>query len=294
MSHLDTGQDILAEFLRRCGELFPTQTTADLTNVDRLISAKIDVNQAYWNVCAAKPWRWGRKDPPAQFVSIARQTVTANAISGATVTLSATIAATQAGRKFYVDADGIPHRISAHTAGTATLTLATSYTGSATSGRGAIFMDEITVASDIMAFPIVTELHSGDQLLVIPEAEFVEKFPRNVHDKDRARYAAFVTQSKIRISPHTTAARLFECSYNYRPDPLDFSGAAATDTPIVPREGRVIIGLFALRTILIDKRDERYKVIQGEIDEKWALLGGAEITFSKPRMTVRRGANVNL
>lgn len=297
MAHFDTGEEILVEHLRRCGELFPTQTDADLSNADRLLSAKLDLNQAYWNVIAAKPWRWARKDPAKQFVSIAKQAVTASSLVAATgvITLSATIAATQAGRKFYLDQDAIPHRIDSHTAGTAVLNLAAgAYTGAATSGAGTIFMDEITVATDILAFPIIKQLHTGDELLVIPEAEFIDKLGKNVDDRERAQYAAFITESKIRIGPHTTEARLFECSYNRRPDPLTFDGAASTDTPIVPREGRVIIGLFALRTLLIDKRDERYKVIQGEIDEKWALLSGTELSFAKPRTYVRRGANVNL
>ena len=294
MSYFDLGADILANFLRRCGELFPTSTT--LADADRLIDAKLYCTSGYWDFCAWKPWRWARLDPAIQVRSVAKQSVTASLISSATVTLSATIATSQAGRKFYLDSESIPHRISTHVAGTATLTLVTNYAGTATSGAATIFMDEITVTSgdDMLAYPLIQEMHSGNEVVVISEQEFREKFGVNVREADGVtkRYACFITQNKIRIAPWTTAARLFECSYNQRPAPLTFDSVASTDTPVCPRHQRELIGLFGLRRLMSDKRDARLKIVDAEIQEKLALYGGNEATFSKPRIYVRRGATV--
>lgn len=290
MANLDTGSDLLAWFLRRCGELFPNDTV--IANADRIIDAKLHLNQQYLQVCASRPYRWARKDPPRQFVSVAKQAVTMNSVSGAAVTLAATIATSQAGRKFYLEADGIPCRIDTHTAGSAVLNLVTAYPGTGTSGAAVIFMDEITVASDILAFPVIRELHTGDDLEVIPEEEFSRLYPRNISDRTRARHAAFVTNAKLRLGPWTTDARLFECAYNYRPTLLDFTGAAATDTPILPQEGRALPGLYALHSLMGDKRDARLVNIEKEIGRLEALLTGAEVSFAKPRTYVRPGARV--
>jgi hypothetical protein len=297
MAHFDTGSDILANFLRRAGELFPNDTT--IANADRNIDAKLYATGGYWDFCGARPWRWARLDPPIQVLSTAKQAVTANSISGATVTLSATIATTQAGRKFYLDADAIPHRISAHTAGTAILTLVTTYAGSGTSGAGTIFLDELTLTSgdDILAYPLLKEMHAAyDEVTIIGEAEFITKFGRNVQSADsvRRRFAAFITENKVQLGPWPTEARLFECSYNQRPSPLTYDGVAGTDTPVCPRNQRELIGLYGLRRLLIDKRDKRVEIIDAEIREKLALYSSHEISFSRPRVYVRRGSRVML
>src|SRR2546426_1146749 len=227
MAQYDFGLDILTALMRRAGDILPT--SVDLSNTDHLIDAKLYINKAYWEIIALKPWRWARKR--TEFNSTAKIDVGVNSIVGTTITLSATLTPSVAGRKFFLNSDGIPFRIATHTSGTDTLTLNVAYTGPETSGSGMVFLDEITVASDILAFPIVTELHWGDEIIVIPEGEALSEFPRNIYGAPRAQYATFITQDKIRIMPWTFDARHFECAYNYRPDPLDFTGAGAGDTP---------------------------------------------------------------
>lgn len=293
--YVATGQDAVAWFLRRCGQLFPNDAT--IADAQRIIDAKIHLNERYWDVCASKPYRWARRDPAKQFTSVAKQTVTATDVSTAdpaVVTLSATIATSQAGRKFYLDGDGIPHRIQAHTAGTASLTLVTAYTGTLTSGSGVIYQDELTIAADILAYPLIYDMHgNAPDVQIIDEAYFLELRGRNVKDGAYARYVTFISDGKVRIGPHTTARRLFECAYNYRPDPLTFDGTA-TDVPIIPLQARTLPALFALRDLMVDRRDERVKLIQGEIEEKAALVSGTEITLAKPRGHVPPGKRVML
>src|ERR1051325_6560228 len=96
MAQFDTGSDILANVIRRAGEILPTETST--TGADHLIDAKLYVNEAYWDICAIKPWRWARKRD--QFVSEAETTGSVTSISTTTVTLSATIATSKTGFKF--------------------------------------------------------------------------------------------------------------------------------------------------------------------------------------------------
>ena len=292
MAYFDTGQDLLRHLLRRVGQILPTETSE--AGADRLIDASLYVNEAHWWVLAQRPWRFGRKDPPLQFVSVAEQLVTVNSIAGSAVTLSAAIATSMAGRKLLLDAEGIPHRIAAHPGGTAAVTLVTSYTGEQTSGAGRIFQDELTVAADILAWPNITELQGGDVELV-PEGMLRDLHPRNVSSGDRTkRYAAFITDSKLRIAPWTSTARLFEVAYNYRPSPLTLDGVAGTDTPVVPRNFRQIIAWRAEERVAHDRRDkEREKTAKDEVAEVLALMERAELGFARPRSYVPRGHRVS-
>lgn len=294
MAYFDMGVDVLTHFLRRVGELFPNDTT--LANADRLIDAKLHCQTGYWDFCALKPWRWARVDPPVQFASPAKVTgsVTVPITAGATsITLGATIATSMAGRKFIMDSEGIPFRILAHTAGTAVLTFQAGYTGIDLTGSFTIFQDELFVADDILAFPVLTELHTGDTITVLPEKEYRERFPRNVNGSPRAQYATFITDQKIALAPWTNDARLFEMSYNVRPDPLTFDGNVSTDTPICPRNARELIGVFGLRRLMVDRRDQRIQVIQAEIQERLNILGGADLSLNPPRSIPKRGSRVS-
>ena len=292
MADFDTGQALLRHVLRRAGQILPTAT--DETVADRLIDAKLYVTEAHWWLCGLRSWRWARKNPPAQFVSIAEDEVTVSTIAGATVTLSATITATRAGRKFLVDADGIPHRISAHTAGSAVLTLATAYTGEATSGAARIYQDELTVASDILGWPDIREVRTGAPLEVIGETELRALAPANSRSVTRnVRYAAFITDAILRIVPWTTEARLFECAYNVRASALTFDGVAATDTPLVPQTFRPAIAWRACVKIAEDRRDERRKEFQADLDEVVARMQAIEQSFARARQWVPPGHRIS-
>jgi hypothetical protein len=288
MADYDTGRDILRNVVRRAGEILPTAT--DETTADRLIDVKLYINNAYPEVCGLKPWRWARKR--IQFASIAEVEATVSSISTNVVTLTTTIATTMAGRKFLLDADGVPTRIASHAAGTNTLTLEPSaYTGTSTSGACTIFQDEIdTGATDLLAFPMIAELHLGDYIQIVPEGELIKSNPRNTWGWERARKAAFITATAVRLVPWTTSARLFELSYNRRPTSLTFDGTA-NDTPILPADARIAIAQRALVKLYADKRDERVEVVQKEFDETLARMSATEISFGKPRLRPGFGFN---
>lgn len=278
--------------------MFPSDTSP--TNADRVIDAKLHTMTGYWDFAALKPWRWVRSDPPAAFTALPPHlnSITGGGlVQGSTaVTLAAVVPVglgSMAGRKFFMDSEGIPVRISTHVAGTAALVLQAGYPGIETSGSCTLFQDEYTVAPDILAFPVITEQHTGDQVTVLPEKEMKQRFPRNINGTTRAQYASFITQSKVRIVPWTTNYRLFECTYNQRPAALTFDGNVATDTPVCPQNARELIGLFALRRVMTDKRDQRIQVIQAEIQERLSILTSAELSLNPPRVFVPRGFRVS-
>ena len=289
MAEFDTGQEILRNVVRRAGEVLPTET--DESDADHLIDAKLYINASYWELCALKPWTWARKR--AQFVSIAQVTGSVNSISTTTVTLSAVVSTSLTGRKFVLDSDGIPVRISSHSGGSAIVTLAVSYPGTNTSGSYTIFQDEVdTGLTDILSFPRVVELHWGDDITMIPEGESRARYPRNHLGAVRAQYVSFISETAIRLVPWTQDARLFEIIYNRRPSPLDFGGGAA-DTPILPRDSRIAIAQRALVKIYADKRDARLEVAQRELDETLSRMSATESTFGKPRIWVPSNMRVS-
>lgn len=288
---LATGQDLLAHLLRRSREILPGDQAPD--TADWLFEAQVYVNEAYLWACALQPFRWVRKR--TQFVSVASDTVNVLSTSGATITLDAPLTPSRAGRKFMNDSDGIPHRIQAHTDNTAVLTLATVYTGVTLTGSGTIFQDEITVASDILAFPSVRPMHRLGRVVVVSEREFEVIEPVNrISAYQVDRYATFLDMATIRIAPWTSDVELFECSYNYRPALLDFSGDATTDTPVLPAEHRPIIAWRALEKLLRDKRqyDQADQIRDNEVAEKRRTMESTHTTLQKPRSYVPRGYRI--
>ncbi len=294
MGEFDTGRDLLRHMLRRVGEILPT--AGDESQADRLTEAKLYLQDAYWWVCRQRPYRWARRNPPLQFTSVAEVEVTVATIAGATVTLSASLASSVEGRKLMLDADGVPHRIGAHAAGSASLTLVTAYTGETTSGAGRIFQDEVTVAGDILAWPTLKEVRTGAHWRIVPEAELDEIAPANTASLTRnVRYAAFITASKIRLVPWTREARLFECSYNYRPSPLTFDGSP-TDTPIVPPDFRAVIAWRAAWKLAHDRDQgstKRAQALKEEVDDLLQQLQAVEVGFQQPRTYVPRGHRIS-
>ncbi len=272
--------------------------TATLTvDADRLLDGKLYLNQAYWRVCGLRPWRWARKDPPLQFVSPAEQLVTVSGTSGATVTLSAVIATSMAGRKFMLDNDQVPHRIAAHTANTNILTLVTPYTAYSTStgtGAGRIFQDEIVVSTDVLSYPQIKEVRSGGDVELLSEGQLNEIAPGNTWGVARQkRYAAFITDSKIRIAPWTNEARVFECAYNFRPAPLDFTGGAG-DVPIVPQDKRAVIAWEAAWQVCEDRKErDRAKDFMEMREILLKEMEMHEMSFARPRQYVPRGHRIS-
>jgi len=295
VAELDTGLDILTHVLRRGGDILPTDTSSAASGADHYLDVKLGINQAYWKLCGHRRWAWARKQPPVQFTTLpAITTASVTSVAGNVIRLNGLILNSKANWKFMFVAEAIPHRINAHVAGTHELHLVTTYSGDETSGSCVIFQDEYVPATDILAYPDLRELETGSNVITIPEGELRYMFPRNINRVTWAetQYAAFVGENKIRLAPWPECPQLYELSYNYRPTPLDFSGAAATDTPIIPRQWRRALALAMLAELYTDKSDARLARTREELADLMRDMRGSEVSLQKPRSFVPRGHRI--
>lgn len=298
MAHFDTGLDILGYVLRRAGDLVPSlaSTTANVALADHDIDARLYINQAYFDLCAERRWAWARKQPAYQFVTEDAFEVTVTGVAGNVISLSGVIINPKSNWKFMFDSEAIPHRIASHVGGSHQLFLVTPYAGEATTGTGRVFRDEYTLpVDDILAFPDLRDIETANYTRIIPEEELRERFPRNTWSVTWSshQYAAFIDTNTLRFAPWHECRHLYELSYNYRPDPLDFTGATATDTPIAPREHRHLIAELTLERLYSDKEDARLGEVTRQLTISRARIRGAQVSLQRPRMYAPDGKRVS-
>src|SRR3990167_122276 len=143
---LITGKDVLQAVLLDGGE--SSSVTGDYAT-----DCKRFVRETYWSILGHERWPWALSPTPWIITTLAKQDVTVVSISSATpaiVTLSATIATSQAGMKFCLNGEQSVYRIAAHTAATDTLTLDAKYVETVTSGSAVLYQDEYAYPSTIL------------------------------------------------------------------------------------------------------------------------------------------------
>jgi len=235
---LITGRDLLFATLTECQR---SASEADEYAVD----TKRYIREAYWKILPANRWEWALSSTPGVITTVAKVTGSVNSISSATVTLSASITDSMTGRKFYMDANQGVYRISAHTAGTATLTLDGSYVETETSGPFTIYQDEYSVSSDVLKVwdPFQVRGQWWQEVPILDKPIFENFFGKGWSAGPAPLQAATEVQRDtnggrtFRFGPWSETAVSVEYDYT-KFDDLDFSGVAATDTPKVPRPHR--------------------------------------------------------
>lgn len=266
MAHYDliTGLDIAHAALLDAGE------TASITGKYG-DDAKRAVRNAYWSVLAHARWPWAMSPTPGVIATVAAQAVTVSSISTTTVTLSATISTSMAGRKFYLDGNQSVYRISAHTAGTNSLTLDASYVESLTTGQATIFQDEYAIPATALRIwdPLWPRGWQWDPITIIDKPLFEQRYGRGawgfgsgivehaceIHPQAYTAGAKGVTR-QLRFAPWSEDALNIEYDYTLFHD-LDFGGSGETDTPKIPREHRAVVSHFAASALLLGKDDDK-------------------------------------
>ncbi len=260
--------------------------------------AKRAVRNAYWSVLAHARWPWAMSPTPNVITTYAAQTVTVSSISTTTVTLSASIATTMAGRKFYLDANQSVYRISAHTAGTAILTLDATYVESTTTGSGVIFQDEYAIPATCLRIwdPLWPRGWQWDPITFLDKPMFEQRYGRGawgfgsgivehaceIHPDAYSAGAKGVTR-KIRFAPWSEDALSIEHDYTMFHD-LDFGGSGETDTPKIPREHRAVLVHFAASALLLGKDDTK--------STTYAQLGAGKLAEMKDQYIPSLGGRV--
>ena len=246
---LMTGLDIAYACLTDGGE------TASLTG-DYGVDVQRFIREVYWALLATERWPWALSPTPGIITTKAKQDMVVASISAADpaiVTLSATLAASQAGRKFYLDANQSVYRIAAHTAGTALLTLDAPYVETETAGPGVIFQDEYNLPSTMLKVwdPLnIRGQLGGPPIQLMEKPLFEARYGRGTWgvgfgpieaaceiQPDAYSASANGVIRRLRLAPWSENALNLEFDYSVFHN-LDFSGSGDSDTPRIPREYR--------------------------------------------------------
>jgi len=286
MANYELGQDLLLLVQQRLGDALPSASTPN-TDGDFYTRATDELNQAYREITALRPWRWARVRQ--QFTSVGEHTGEVVEVDGTIITLGDAPADSKTGFKFMFDREAVPHRIQLHNAEEETLALQTEYAGDETTGPYTIFQDELTVGADLGGHLVVKELHSGSELRPASERELDYWSPRNTLGHEIAWRYAQLSERVIRITPWTIQPRLFEAVYNVEPDALTFDGVVETDTPLLPKRYRVILAHRALETLYPDKRDARITIAQQQVQDLLKQMERTEIVAGQARRFVKPG-----
>lgn len=264
---LTTGLDILHAVQSDCSE-------AESASGNYGNDVKRYVRQAYWRLLGWARWPWALSSNPYVITTDAKQDVSVSSISSATpavVTLSATIATSQAGKKFYVEGNQSVYRIAGHTAGTDTLTLDAKYVETETSGAAVIFQDEYNMPGTVLKIwdPLYVRGTRYDEIRIIDKKLFEQRYGRGswslgfgvIEAACEVAPAAYSASDdgvirRLRFAPWPEDALNIEFDYAFFHD-LDFGGVGDSDTPKIPREHRSVLVHLAAYELFVNKDDAK-------------------------------------
>ena len=258
MGNLQFSSDLLDDILFRAGE--PVDGTSDFH-----AQALIDLNRAYRAMWMGggefvkdmnEPWLWLKKSTPGiltlqPYDESGTISVTNNSASA---TLSATRATDLDGWFLKVDSHGDIFRISAHTAGSAALTLDGVYTGTTNSAAAfRLFKLEYALAADLLRLIAPMRCYSDniDRIEGIDLYALDRDYPLMYADAGTPDKFALVTDTTVRFNRYggniSTDLRRIEYDYHYRPADLT---DGASEEPVIPREHRQVLADCALFNLL--------------------------------------------
>jgi hypothetical protein len=265
-SDLITGLDILHAVQSDCSE-------AESASGNYGSDVKRYVRQAYWRLLGWARWPWALSPSLGLITTEAKEDVSVTSISSASpavVTLSATIATSQAGKKFYVEGNQSVYRISLHTAGTNELTLDAKYVETETAGSAVIFQDEYNLTSTMLKIwdPLYVRGTRYDEIRLIDKKLFEQRYGRGSWSlgfgviESACEVAPAPAPSGgdilrvLRFAPWSEEALNIEFDYATFHN-IDFSGDTATDTPRIPREHRSVLVHLAAYELFVNKDDAK-------------------------------------
>ncbi len=258
---LQYGGQIVQDVLFRCGEV--TDLTG--TTSDYLAQAKRYVQTSYYDLLAYAPWPWVMKDPPGVLNVAAETTGTCEVThDSTTVTLAAVDATTRLGWWFKVDGNEAVYRITAHTAGTAAVTLdATFKEDSDDDAAYHIFKDEYAIASDVLKIWRASNRNDPYETINIVSPETHHQiWPRRYEPSSvtgATREMSLIRSGKVRITPYPESDDItLEYEYAVKPTAdLTWDSNTTTDLLLVPLEFSSVVSDAATMLLMIDKNDIR-------------------------------------
>ena len=299
LEDLQTGRDLFDYVLNFGGQ-------PGGANDEYAAHVKAAIREAYWDFLALHNWWFARAPRPLALSLQPAAQVTVSSISGQTVNLSGPISTSQAGKKFALQVNHIPYRITAHTAGTAVLTLDAEYAETETSGLAWVYQDELSTPADCRKiFGPFRSRTQWDQVVdIIPEREFEQTYWNNVVGNGRVEAARLVrgtidgttydVSPVLQFAPYPDYKVVLEAEYLQFHN-LDFSGNVATDSPRLPRPDRWVLAERALFVLWRNKNNTLADSAELRASRKQAEMERMHLTMtSKERMFVTRNNRVTV
>lgn len=288
LADLATGQDLAYYALEHGSQ---SQSTQD----DYYDVVKAAIQKNYWEILSLEPWKFALNPTPGAFATEASQAVTVSSVSTNQMTLSATIATSQAGKKVYLDALQTVYRIDAHTAGTNILSLDATWVETLTSGPATIYQDEYALVTSAMLVwgPLLLRGNAEHEIELIGDREFTAKYNNGdwgtSGPPEYARQIANSTlgQLQVQIAPAHSVEHVIEYQYTkFRS--LDFTGAGSGDTPVLPLASRWVIAERALWDLLRVKNNDLAGAAWNRAEDHLTLMRTRYLgNASRPKSWVR-------
>lgn len=294
---LITGQDIANAVMQDVGELSTVGMGADYdSEIQRY------VRMAYWKVLGHARFPWALSRTPGVITTEAASDVTVLSIAGATVTLSAVIATSKTSFKFYLNANNAVYRVSAHTAGTDTLTLDGTYVQTETGGPAKLYKDEYQTPDDVLKVwdPFEVRGQWWQQIPILDKPIFELQYgkgwsagPAPYEAAAEVHWDETTGYRQYRFAPWSEDAVSLEFDYAKRHD-LTFDGVATTDTPRVPREYRHVIVKLANYHAFLIKDDTKADQAFLHADRILEDMVNIYVTPQQAQWTVKPRFSLNL
>lgn len=286
------GQDILQDALFRAGE------RTDLTGAsasDYLAAAKRYIMRAYYNTITAYPFPKSLSSPPGIIDTLDKETGTATVTKGSTaVTLSAVVATSLAGRKFFIDNEAVLYRISAHTGGTDAVTLDAKYKEDSGTGAFTVYQDEYDLASDCLTPRSAWDRSFPDgKIEIVPDQLMQDMRSRAIGSEGwRVEELAIIEGGKVRVRPWPAEARTIEYVYVKRPEILAWDGTANDVPSFIDEEHRHLLSDYATAFILKDKKDENWQDTLEIYNSEFLAMKGKHVLAQHLRSYPKTGQGI--
>lgn len=256
MANYDSFEDVVDDVLERGDE--ETDGTSDWDAAVRRA-----VVRAFHFFHNAHPFWWTEVTPPGVFLTVApitNLTITiAAAGEGVAATLSSTYATSLTGYKLIFSGEDYSIRITAHTAGTAALTLDAAPEAKAAGTAVTIVKDEYDLVSTVGM--LVDGLWTGrGEFIALKSEDYIRTtFPDPPDSGWPPECFTRITKRRIRLSQYPDAVHRIE--YPYTQMPADPSGSGDL---VIDQNFRWVLsdgGLYFLHLLKSDKRAEASKAL---------------------------------
>lgn len=270
MANYATAADLIDDILFRSGEA--NDGTSDfeaeaLQLLNRAYREMYEGGMAFANDIQ-EDWLWLKKDPPGNLTitpvyDTGTVSVTKNSV---TATLSAASADSRAGYFFRVEGHPDVFRVSAHTAGTTTLTLDSVYTGTTNAAATYKLMKlEYDLPSDVLRITSPMRVQASERMKIegVLLNNLEQDWPLQDVESGVPTVFAPVTETKVRFNRYgnsDVAGVFYRVEFDYLFRPADLTNDAAS-IPVVPLQWRHILSDMALTYLYTSKNDDRLQIV---------------------------------